>query len=163
MSKLDPTLMHLISKWILHQIASRQKLQKFHWNTSEQGNFLDRKIYEQHCLRRSTLTDELRDGEKSFDWKEVFVQITLGHNFTLTRCIWMCRKNGGQQLAHLSRDFPSQITFVLKKKRDKNAFVNRSTKSLEMGTQINLLISLSIKLVETLFTSQSPVSNPILY
>ena len=78
-----------------------------------------RKIYEQHCLRRSTLTDELRDGEKSFDWKEVFVQITLGHNFTLTRCIWMCRKNGGQQLAHLSRDFPSQITFVLKKKEKK--------------------------------------------
>ena len=85
----------------------------------EQARKFPRKIYEQHCLRRSTLTDELRDGEKSFDWKEVFVQITLGHNFTLTRCIWMCRKNGGQQLAHLSRDFPSQITFVLKKKEKK--------------------------------------------
>ena len=40
----------------------------------------------------------------------------------------MCRKNGGQQLAHLSRDFPSQITFVLKKKEKKNAFGNRSRK-----------------------------------
>ena len=106
----------------------------------EQARKFPRKIYEQHCLRRSTLTDELRDGEKSFDWKEVFVQITLGHNFTLTRCIWMCRKNGGQQLAHLSREFPSQITFVLKKKkREKNPFVNRSRKKgLKMGTQINI-------------------------
>ena len=88
----------------------------------ERARKFPRKIYEQHCLRRSTLTDELRDGEKSFDWKEVFVQITLGHNFTLTRCIWMCRKNGGQQLAHLSRDFPSQITFLPKKKEKKKCF-----------------------------------------
>ena len=107
----------------------------------ERARKFPRKIYEQHCLRRSTLTDELRDGEKSFDWKEVFVQITLGHNFTLTRCIWMCRKNGGQQLAHLSRDFLSQITLVLLQKKKLSSTVLK--KKLWNGyslstTQINL-------------------------
>ena len=109
----------------------------------ERARKFPRKIYEQHCLRRSTLTDELRDGEKSFDWKEVFVQITLGHNFTLTRCIWMCRKNGGQQLAHLSRDFLSQITLVLLQKKKLSSTVLK--KKLWNGyslstTQINLHI-----------------------
>ena len=110
----------------------------------ERARKFPRKIYVQHCLRRSTLTDELRDGEKSFDWKEVFVQITLGHNFTLTRCIWMCRKNGGQQLAHLSRDISSLISFKYcfkKKKREKMLSSTVLKKGLEMGTQINIFFS----------------------